>query len=99
MPHTIAHGAVGLVVMAVSIVAVGLLVMVQRITVSRTGSLAIGADLLHYLGDLLTNLGVIVGIVLSMQFGILLADPSSASSLHAFCHGVPGMCSAAATTS
>ncbi|MGB8363670.1 MAG: cation diffusion facilitator family transporter [Rhizomicrobium sp.] len=75
LPHTIAHGAVGLVVMAVSIVAVGLLVMVQRITVSRTGSLAIGADLLHYLGDLLTNLGVIVGIVLSMQFGILLADP------------------------
>ncbi len=74
-PHPIAHGSVGLIVMAVSIAAVVLLVIIQRIAVSRTGSLAIGADLLHYLGDLLTNLGVVVGIVLSVQFGILLADP------------------------
>ena len=30
---------------------------------------------MHYVGDLLTNLGVIVGVVLSTQFGILIADP------------------------
>jgi ferrous-iron efflux pump FieF len=74
-PHRIEHGWVGLVVMAVSIVAVAALVTVQRFAVARTGSLAIGADLLHYLGDLLTNLGVVVGIILSAQFGILVADP------------------------
>jgi ferrous-iron efflux pump FieF len=74
-PHPIAHGGVGVVVMLISIGAVLALVIVQRMTVVRTGSLAIGADLLHYLGDLLTNIGVIVGIVLSTRFGLLKADP------------------------
>lgn len=74
-PKPIEHGAVGLGVMAVSIVAVAALVTVQHIAVRRTGSLAIGADLLHYVGDLLTNLGVVAGIVLSVQFHIWIADP------------------------
>jgi ferrous-iron efflux pump FieF len=51
------------------------LVIAQRVAVRRTGSLAIGADGLHYLTDLLTNAGVIVGIVASVRFGFLLADP------------------------
>ena len=74
-PHPIEHGSVGLIVMAVSIAAVTALVVVQRMVVARTGSLAIKADSLHYAGDLLTNIGVVVGIVLSVQFGWLLADP------------------------
>ncbi len=74
-PQPIAHGAVGLAVMAVSIVAVVVLVIIQRIAVARTGSIAIGADSLHYIGDLLTNIGVAAGIVLSTQFGWLKADP------------------------
>jgi ferrous-iron efflux pump FieF len=74
-PHIIEHGALALGVMAVSIAATLILVTVQQITVRRTGSLAIGADRLHYFGDLLTNLGVVLGVVLSMQFGILIADP------------------------
>ena len=92
-PHPIQHGFVGLVVMGISIAAVIALVIVQRITVARTGSLAIGADFLHYLGDLATNVGVVIGIVLSAQFGWLIADPVvglivacilSASALHVF---------------
>lgn len=74
-PHPIGHGMIGIAVMGVSIVAVLALVAFQRITVTRTGSLAIGADFLHYLGDLLTNVGVMVGIVLSTRFGMLVADP------------------------
>ncbi len=74
-PHPVRHFAVGLIVMAVSIVALIGLVVVQRIAVARTGSLAIGADSIHYVGDLLTNFGVVVGIVLSTQFGLLSADP------------------------
>jgi ferrous-iron efflux pump FieF len=74
-PQPVTHGGVGLAVMAISIVAVTALVVLQRITVARTGSPAIGADSIHYLGDLLTNLGVVAGIVLSTQFGLLLADP------------------------
>jgi ferrous-iron efflux pump FieF len=74
-PHPITHGVAGVVVMVISIIAVLFLVVFQRLAVRRTGSLAIGADLLHYLGDLLTNIGVIAGIVLSTRFGLLIADP------------------------
>ncbi len=74
-PHPIEHSMWALAVMGVSIVATALLVTFQQITVARTRSLAIGADRMHYFGDLLTNLGVIVGVVLSSQFQILIADP------------------------
>lgn len=92
-PHPILHGGIGLGVMAVSIAAVTALVIVQRFVVARTGSIAIGADSLHYVGDLLTNIGVVAGIVLSSQFGLLVADPIvglvvaailSVSAIHVF---------------
>jgi len=74
-PQPIEHASVGLVVMGVSIAAVLFLVIFQRVVVRRTGSLAIGADRLHYLGDLLTNIGVVAGLVLATRFGFTLADP------------------------
>jgi ferrous-iron efflux pump FieF len=74
-PHEVEHGDLALVIMAISIVATLGLVILQQITVRRTGSLAIGADRMHYVGDLLTNLGVAVGVVLATQFHILIADP------------------------
>ena len=74
-PHKIEHGGVALGVMGVSIAITLGLVILQQITVRRTGSLAIGADRMHYAGDLVTNAGVIVGVVLSTQFGLLEADP------------------------
>ena len=92
-PHPILHGGIGLGVMAVSIAAVTALVIVQRFVVARTGSIAIGADSLHYVGDLLTNIGVVAGIVLSTRFGLLVADPIvglvvaailSVSAIHVF---------------
>jgi ferrous-iron efflux pump FieF len=74
-PHPIEYPLVGLAVMAVSIVTTVMLVIAQRIVVLRTGSIAVGADRMHYLGDIVTNAGVIVGIIASSQFGILIADP------------------------
>jgi ferrous-iron efflux pump FieF len=74
-PRPLDHPIIGLVVMAVSIVAVLALVLFQRMAVRRTGSIAIQADRLHYLGDLSTNIGVVIGIVLATRFHILLADP------------------------
>jgi ferrous-iron efflux pump FieF len=74
-PHKIEQGAVALGVMAVSIGLTVALVAFQQFTVRRTKSLAIGADRMHYAGDLLTNIGVVVGVVLSTQFGLLEADP------------------------
>ena len=92
-PRPIANGTVGLVVMGVSIATVIGLVVMQRITVARTHSVAIGADSLHDLGDLLTNVGVALGIFLSARLGMLAADPVvglavacilSVSALHVF---------------
>jgi ferrous-iron efflux pump FieF len=74
-PRPVEHAGIGVAVMAVSIVAVFVLVIFQRMTVRRTHSIAIGADLVHYLGDLATNLGVVVGILLAAEFGWLIADP------------------------
>lgn len=74
-PRPLDHAPVGLGVMVFSIAAVLALVLYQRMAVSRTGSIAIRADRMHYLSDLLTNVGVALGIVLSARFGILIADP------------------------
>ena len=74
-PRPIEHGTAGLVVMAISIAATVVLVTAQQIVVKRTGSIAIGADRMHYLSDILVNVGVVVGIVLATNFGILIADP------------------------
>src|SRR5262252_6266990 len=74
-PRVVERAGVGLAVTIFSIVAVLALVLYQRIAVARTGSIAIRADRMHYLGDLLTNVGVALGIALSARFGILIADP------------------------
>src|SRR6185437_15697283 len=52
-PHPIEQSWLALAVMAVSIGTTIVLVTVQQITVRKTGSVAIGADRMHYLGDLL----------------------------------------------
>jgi ferrous-iron efflux pump FieF len=74
-PRPVEHGVVGLVVMAVSIAATVGLVVAQRIVVRRTGSIAINADFMHYLGDIAVNLGVVVAIVLATSFALPAADP------------------------
>ncbi len=42
---------------------------------AQTGSVAIGADNIHYLGDVATNAGVIVAILLAWGLGWEMADP------------------------
>ncbi|MDE2183081.1 MAG: cation diffusion facilitator family transporter [Alphaproteobacteria bacterium] len=74
-PRPVEHGAIGLWVMAISIVATIVLVTAQQVVVQRTGSIAIGADRMHYVSDVLVNLGVIFGIVMATEFGITIADP------------------------
>ncbi|MGA7711291.1 MAG: cation diffusion facilitator family transporter [Rhizomicrobium sp.] len=74
-PRPVENGFAGLVVMGISVTAAIGLVSAQRFTVKRTGSLAIHADFMHYLGDILVNLGVVLAIVLSSSFHLLYADP------------------------
>ena len=74
-PQPIEHSVLALAVMCVSItLAVGLIVYERRV-VARTGSLAVRADQTHYIGDLVTNIGVVAAILLATQMGWILADP------------------------
>ena len=74
-PRAIENGELGLFVMAISIVAAAALVVLQHHVVRRTGSIAINADFMHYLADILINLGVVLAIVLATKFGLPSADP------------------------
>ena len=74
-PDVIGNALFGIVVMAIAIVVTLALVLFQRLVIARTGSLAISADHLHYMGDLLMNGAVIVSLVISWQFHFTLADP------------------------
>jgi len=81
-PEPLTNSTEGIIVMVVAMTVTLALVLFQRHVVKRTGSLAIGADSLHYGGDLLMNATVIVALVLSGQFGLLWIDP-----LFGFCIG------------
>ena len=60
----------GMLVMAVSVVLTLALVLWQGRVARRTGSRVVQADRLHYLGDLLPNIGAIASLWASRQFGL-----------------------------
>jgi len=74
-PQPVTHSSVGIIVMIISIILTIGLVKYQQYVVKKTGSVAITADSLHYLSDILVNLFVIFALVLNSQFGWVKADP------------------------
>jgi len=74
-PQPVRAETLGIGVMLGSMVLTLGLVIFQRRVIARTGSMAIGADRMHYQSDLVTNLGVILAITLSSRFDLPLADP------------------------
>lgn len=74
-PRALANTEIGVWVMGVSIVLTLVLVGFQRYVIRKTGSVAIGADSLHYQADLLVNGSVIVSLLLVANLGWTLADP------------------------
>jgi len=74
-PHAVPQSVFAVAVMLISIAFTLALVMFQRFVIARTRSLAIGADSLHYVGDLAMNAGVIVALVLAGWLGWSVADP------------------------
>lgn len=74
-PHELPQSNFAIGVMVFSILLTFALVSFQRYVTRRTRSLAIGADSLHYVGDLATNAGVILALVLAGSFGWTVADP------------------------
>jgi ferrous-iron efflux pump FieF len=80
-PSPIQNSGIGLGVMVFSIAATFLLVLYQRHVIRMTNSVAIRADSIHYVSDLLVNGAVIVALLLWRQFGWALADPIFAASV------------------
>ncbi len=82
--NQVVQGEFGIGVMVFTLLVTLVLVIFQRFVVSRTGSTAIEADSLHYKGDLLLNLSVIVAIVLTTYGGVGWADPAFAIGIALF---------------
>ncbi|WP_282181483.1 cation diffusion facilitator family transporter [Aliiroseovarius marinus] len=64
----------GIFVMVVSIVLTLALVLWQRHVATRTGSAVVKADSLHYLGDLIPNIGAILSLWAAAWFGMEQID-------------------------
>jgi ferrous-iron efflux pump FieF len=74
-PVPVENPPAGIAVMVFSIAVTIGLVLYQRHVVRRTGSIAITADELHYRGDLVLNVSVILALVLSSALGLPILDP------------------------
>ncbi|HYD68205.1 cation diffusion facilitator family transporter [Azospirillum sp.] len=91
-PQPVTQGTIGIAVMVLSIVLTAGLVTYQRHVVARTGSVAIGADRLHYAGDLLMNSAVIAALLLTAWTGVSAVDPLFGLGIAAFLlHGARGV--------
>jgi ferrous-iron efflux pump FieF len=74
-PEPITAPALGGAVMGISLALTIGLVLFQRFVVARTGSIAIGADAMHYRADVLTNLAVLAALAASAWLGWHWLDP------------------------
>lgn len=73
-PSPIEAQAQGMVIMVLSIALTLGLVLWQRRVARRTGSRVVAADSLHYMSDLIPNLGAIAALWMSRQFGLGAVD-------------------------
>lgn len=74
-PKPVVEGAIGVGVMALSILLTLVLIWFQTRAVRQTGSVATAGDRAHYAADLAANVAVIGGVVASSFLGWSLADP------------------------
>lgn len=74
-PRPVEQVETGIAVMVAAIAVTFLLTRFQAYVVRETGSIAIKADSLHYVGDLLVNGAVILALLAVSQLGWIHADP------------------------
>lgn len=83
-PEPVNAGGIAVGAMVLSIVLTAALVTFQRHVVRRTGSIAVGADKLHYSGDILMNMAVIAAILLTEWTGVGAFDTLFGIGISAF---------------
>jgi ferrous-iron efflux pump FieF len=74
-PAPVEGAAAGIAVMVFAIAVTLGLVAYQRHVIRHTGSIAVGADELHYRSDLILNLGVIATLMLGSTLHLPILDP------------------------
>ncbi len=74
-PRPMHHAWVGVAVMLISMVASALLTLYLRRAGKRLGSVALTADSVHYLSDVLSNLAAVVALLLWEIFAVAWVDP------------------------
>ncbi len=72
--QTVRYEGWGIAALLVSSLAVVALLALQREVVRKTDSVAIKADYRHYFGDIVINIAVIIGLLLTSATGIMLFD-------------------------
>jgi len=83
-PRPVDNGMTGIVVTVISLLLTIGLVRYQKHVVEKTGSLAVKADSIHYLSDIILNLSVIAALVCSAYLGWPTADPIFALGIAAY---------------
>lgn len=73
-PPPLRAEGLGLTVMGLSVALTLALVLFQRWVARRTDNRIVAADSLHYLGDLIPNLGAIASLIAARYFGIFVID-------------------------
>ncbi len=68
-PQPVTDIECGIMLMTVTLVVTILLVGLQKYTVNRTNALSVRADLAHYGGDILMNIGIILALIGGKQYG------------------------------
>jgi ferrous-iron efflux pump FieF len=82
-PHIIERETLGYITMGVAIVVTLILVQFQGFVSRRTGSMAISADKIHYMGDVAVNIAVVVVFALHQITGADWLDPVFAIGISA----------------
>jgi ferrous-iron efflux pump FieF len=78
-PHPVlGEPALGIGISIIGIVLTTGLVLFQGFVTRRTKSLVVASDRIHYLGDILFNIGVLAAFVLSSYMGLVWADAAIA---------------------
>lgn len=83
-PEPIESSLLGTSMMVIAIVMTLVLVAFQKYVVKKTKSIAIKADALHYQTDVLTNIGVIIAINITLLTGWLWLDSIMAIAIAAY---------------
>ncbi len=80
-PHTVTNTNIGIGVMIFSIITTFALTRYQKYVVKQTGSVAIQADALHYFGDIVVNLSVILALLIGHYLDLPWVDPAFALAI------------------